>query len=82
MNPIPPSPELSREELVSLCLRQCALVLDPRYGRLSVLADTFELHETTLGLWIRQGRIPAKPCKRLMRRFGKRLVNVELLVGQ
>jgi hypothetical protein len=80
MNPIKPSGDLSREDAVSLCLRQCALVVDPRYGRLSKLAEEFELHETTLGLWIRNGRIPRKSCRKLERRFGKKLVKFDFLV--
>ena len=73
--------DLSREEIVSLCLRQCALVIDPRNGHLKSLADEFEWHETTLSTWIRNGRIPVKPARKLLRRFGKKLVNLDLLVN-
>ncbi len=73
--------DLSRDELVSLTLRQCALHLDPRYGRLSVLAKEFDLHESTLSVWIRNGRVPPKAARRLQKRFGAKLVNVDLLIG-
>lgn len=80
MNPIKPTDSMSREEIVSLALRQCALLLDPRYGRLSVLAEEFNLHENTLGIWIRNGRVPPKMCKRLLDKFGKRYVDFKQLV--
>lgn len=66
-----------RSTLVSLTLRQCALVVDPRYGRLSNLAEELDVHATTLSLWIREGRIPRKAARRLQRRFGKKLINLE-----
>jgi len=79
MNPINPPENLSRTDLVSLTLRQCALALNPRTGYLKDLAEEFDWHESTLRVWIENGRIPEKAAKRLCRRFGKRLVNVELL---
>lgn len=81
MNPIPPSDEHSREDLVALCLRQCALLVDPRYGSLQALADELEIHISTLQLWIKQGRVPPKACKRLVKRFTRRYVNFDLMVG-
>lgn len=81
MKPLSAPPDLSRRDFVSLTLRQCALILDPRYGRLSLLADEFDLHETTLGQWIRNGRIPRKPCKRLLKRFGRKWIDFDRLVG-
>lgn len=71
--------DLTPEEFVSLTLRRCALSLDPRYGRLSVLAETFDFHESTLGVWIRNGRIPPKACRRLLKRFGKKQIDFEKL---
>lgn len=79
MTPLQIPDGADRETIVSLTLRQCALVIDPRYGKLSALADEFELHPTTLSLWIREGRIPIKAARRLQRRFGKKLVNVDLV---
>lgn len=70
---------LSPQDQVSLCLRQCALNLSPRTGYLKDLAAELEVHETTLSLWIREGRIPRKAARRLQRRFGKKLVNLELV---
>ena len=75
----PTKPDAEREERISLTLRQCALTLDPRYGKLSALADELELHVTTLHLWIRQWYIPTKSARRLQRRFGKKLVNADLV---
>lgn len=66
----------TRQEAVSVCLRSCALVVDPRRGLLKSLADEMDLHETTLSVWIREGRIPPKSAKRLLRRFGKKLVDL------
>jgi hypothetical protein len=82
MNPIQPREDLTREEIVSLCLRQCALVIDPRNGHLKSLAAEFEWHEITVYQWIKNGRIPFKSARRLQRRFGKKLVNIELLVAK
>lgn len=82
MNPIKPREDLTRKEIVSLCLRQCALVVDPGNGHLKSLANEFEWHEVTLYTWIKNGRIPFKSARKLERRFGKRFVNVDLLVAQ
>jgi hypothetical protein len=73
--------DLSRDAFVSFTLRQCALVLDPRYGRLKAVADEFDFHESTLNVWIRKGRIPRKPCRRLLKRFGRKLIDFDRLVG-
>lgn len=77
----PPPADLDRVEYVSFVMRQLALLLDPQYGRISVLADEFELHESTVGQWMRNGRVPHKAAKRLERRFGKKLVKIEQLIG-
>lgn len=69
---------LTREEAVSLCLRQCALVIDPRNGFLKSLAEDLDLHETTLSVWITNGRIPRKAARRLRARFGK-LVDIDVV---
>lgn len=69
---------LSREELVSFCLRQCALMIDPRFGHLKSLAAVFDWHETTLQTWIKNGRIPQKACRKLRGRFGA-LIDIEKL---
>lgn len=77
MNPIKPTEEMTQHELVSLCLRQCALALNPATGYLKDLAAELDVHESTLTFWMREGRIPAKSARRLARRFGARLVDVE-----
>ncbi len=82
MKPLPAPPEMKPDEFVSQTLRQCALLLDPRYGRLTALADEFDLHETTLNRWITTGRIPRKPCRRLLKRFGRRFIDFNRLVGE
>ena len=68
-----------RQTVVAFVLRQCALAVDPRYGKLSVLAEEVDVHYTTLSLWIQQGWVPTRAAKRLQRRFGKKLINIELL---
>ena len=80
MKPIKTLDELSREELVSVCLRKLALKVDPRYGRLSELAKHLGLHVNTLHLWISNGAIPMDACRRLRKEFGPRHVNIEQLV--
>lgn len=72
---------LTPHERVSLCLRSCALVLDPRKGHLKSLAADLEVHETTLSLWMREGRVPPHQARRLRKRFGKTLVNVDLITS-
>lgn len=70
---------LTPQDQVSLCLRQCALHLNPRTGYLKDLAAEMDVHETTLSLWMREGRIPRKAARRLQRRFGKKLVDLHLV---
>lgn len=82
MKPLPAPPEMSSKDFVSQTLRQCALIVDPRYGRLLALADEFDLHETTLNRWIINGRIPRKPCRRLLKRFGRKFIDFARLVGE
>ena len=81
MKPLPAPPDMDRTDYVSQTLRLCALVLDPRYGRLSALAEEFDLHETTLNKWINNGRVPRKPCRRLLKRFGRKLIDFDRLTG-
>jgi hypothetical protein len=81
MKPIAPATDATPQDCVSLALRQCALIVDPRYGRLSALAEEFDLHETTLNTWIRNGKIPRKPCRRLLKRFGRKFIDFDRLVG-
>lgn len=76
MNPIKPTDEMSPQEVVSLCLRQCALALNPGTGYLKDLAAELDVHESTLTFWMREGRIPMKSARRLLRRFGARLVDI------
>lgn len=82
MPPITPPDDLSDSDYVSLTLRQLALIIDPRLGRLPALATHFDWHYSTLQMWIRNGRIPPKPCNRLVKRFGKKWVNVKRLTGE
>ena len=81
MKPLPTPPDMDRAAFVSQTLRQCALILDPRYGRLTALAEEFDLHETTLNKWINSGRVPRKPCRRLLKRFGRKFIDFDRLVG-
>lgn len=81
MKPIPPPAEISASDYVALTLRQLSLILDPRLGRLSALAEELNLQPATLHLWISNGRIPPKPCKRLLKRFGRKWVDVARLSG-
>lgn len=74
-----PSDNEDSSTAVSLALRRCALVIDPRYGKLSSLADEFDLHATTLSKWISNGRIPLKAARRLQKRFGKSLINLSVV---
>jgi len=79
MTLVPIPEDCDRQTVVAFVLRQCALVVDPRYGKLSTLADEIDVHYTTLSLWIQEGRVPERAAKRLQRRFGKKLINTELL---
>lgn len=81
MRPITPPDDISPSDYVSLILRQLALQFDPKLGRLSYLADEFDLHVSTLQMWITNGRIPPKPCRRLLKRFGKKWIDVSRLTG-
>lgn len=71
--------DLTREEVVSQCLRKCALEVDPRYGHLKALADEFGWHSITLSVWIRNGRVPEHAAVRLKKRFPS-IVDVDSLV--
>ena len=81
MKPLPAPPDMKPEDFVSQTLRLCALLVDPRYGRLIVLAEEFDLHETTLNRWITNGRIPRKPCRRLLKRFGRKFIDFDRLTA-
>lgn len=80
MQPIDTS-GMSQKDFVSVTLRQCALLVDPRYGRLSSLGERIDTHETSIRLWIRQGYIPEESCRRLLKEFGKKWVNFDRLTG-
>ena len=81
MKPLNPPEGLNSSDFVSLTLRQAALMIDPKLGRLSILAEEFELHPSTLQVWIKNGRIPRKPCRRLLKRFGRKFIDFARLVG-
>lgn len=81
MKPIPVPPDVSPEDYVSVALRQCALIVDPKYGSLAQLAGHLGLHETTLRVWIRNGRVPHKHGLALVKRFGKKFIDFDRLVG-
>lgn len=82
MKPLPAPPDMDPSEFVSQTLRQCALILDPLTGSLAALAKEIEVHDTTVRLWIRNGRIPHEPCYRLSKRFGKKWIDYDRLVGE
>lgn len=82
MKPIPAPSELDDSAYVSQVLRQCALILDPRNGSLAAFEDEFDIHVTTVRTWIRNGRIPPKPCRRLLKRFGKKWIDFARLTGR
>ena len=74
-----PNETMTRQEIVSLTLRTCALSIDPRYGLLSEVAKAIKVHPMTLTYWINTGYVPAKAAKKLQDRFGRALVNRKLL---
>lgn len=80
MKPIP-VPDVSQEDYVSVVLRQCALIVDPKYGSLTQLAGSLGVHETTLRLWIRNGRVPHKYGLALLKKFGRKFMDFDRLVG-
>lgn len=81
MKPLPAPPDMERKAFVSQTLRQCALILDPETGSLTAFEDEFDLHVTTIRTWIRNGRIPRKACRRLLKRFGKKWIDFDRLTG-
>lgn len=82
MKPLPAPSDMDPSEFVSQTLRQCALILDPLTGRLTAIAEELGVHDTTVRLWIRNGRIPYEPADRLLKRFGKRWIDFDRLVGE
>ncbi len=80
-NLIRPPEGAGRSEIVAFHLRQCALELDPKYGKLVAVADELELQPTALHWWIKNGRIPKKACRKLLKRFGERLIDFDRLTG-
>lgn len=81
MKPLPAPPSMEPSEFVSQTLRQCALILDPLTGRLTALEEEFGIHATTIRVWIRNGRIPHRPCLQLLKRFGKEWIDFDRLTG-
>jgi hypothetical protein len=65
---------LSRKDLISHHLRLLALIVDPPKGELVSLADDIGVHAATLSAWISQGYVPWFQCKKLQKRFGKKMV--------
>lgn len=72
MEAVKPREEMSRQEIVSFVLRQCALLCDPRHGHLKTLAAEIDAHEVTLSVWINQGYVPLHQCQKLQKKFGKK----------
>lgn len=72
MSIVKPRDEMTRQEIVSLVLRQCALLCDPRHGHLKSLADALEVHEVTVSVWIGQGYVPEHQIRKLQKKFGKK----------
>lgn len=66
-----PKENMSRQELVSFILRNCALLVDPRNGHLKSLAPVVDSHEVTLSNWIAQGYVPLHKARKLEAKFGK-----------
>lgn len=70
-----------RRALVSRCLRQCALTIDPLRGHLKEVAKKIDVHPVTISVWIRDGRVPPKSARALLAAFGEPLVDVDALTG-
>jgi hypothetical protein len=68
---------MSRKDLVSHHLRVLALQVDPRTGLLNRLAEELDVHPVTLSAWIAQGYVPWFQCKKLQKRFGRKLVPLD-----
>lgn len=68
---IKPRNEMTRQELVSFILRQCALLCDPISGHLKSLSPLLEVHDVTLSVWISQGYVPEHQVVKLQKRFGE-----------
>lgn len=77
MEALKPRDAMSRQEVVSSLLRQCALKCDPRRGRLNRLAKVIRVHEVTLSVWIRQGYVPETQVLRLQDKFGPELAPMD-----
>lgn len=71
--------KLSRSEIVSLALRQCALLCDPKSGHLKVLAKRLDVHHVTLSVWIRQGYVPELHAENLQKEFGAQFADANVL---
>ena len=69
--------EMTRQELISFILRNCALMCDPRYGRLKALAEAIDTHEVTVSVWISQGYVPEHQVRKLQKRFGKKSAPID-----
>jgi len=73
----------SAEARVRYLLRRIALILDPPYGRLNVICDKYEWHETTVSRWQRLGGVPRDKAAILHKEFNRRIgFNLEDLVGE
>ena len=68
----------ARKELVSVCLRKCALEVDPLTGTLAALARKIDYHPLTLSEWIARGRVPPKAARVLAKAFPE-IANYEAL---
>lgn len=69
-----PRSEWTREEVVGFHLHQLALHVDPRDGKLNLLADAIEVDPITIGRWKSQGYIPWHQVQRLKKRYGEMLI--------
>jgi hypothetical protein len=72
MDAVKPREEMTRQEIVSFALRQCALLCDPKHGHLKSLAAVIDAHEVTLSVWIGQGYVPEHQVRKLQKKFGKK----------
>jgi hypothetical protein len=71
MHAVKPREDMTRQEVVSFVLRQCALLCDPRHGHLKSLAEAIGAHEVTVSVWIGQGYVPEHQVYKLQKKFGE-----------
>jgi len=73
------SGEWTRQDTVAFHLNVLALHVDPQRALLSKLAEAIEVDSVTLSRWKNQGFIPWHQVRRLLKKYGKRLVPADEL---